>query len=392
MDIRFTPRTLAIDCFLDGNWLTINDNVYTPIVLDDLKKIDRYRLEVSLACNLRCAYCVVHMNRVAQQNTIMSLETAKKIVNRFNDEVGRDGSIFLMGGEPLLNIDVVRYIIDNVLGRSIIFTNALGLTKELVSYFINREVYVLTSLDGSTLIHNEKRFQPKVRENFDIVTKNISYAIAAGCKVGVSCLLHNGNVTDAISIASYFVDSLKATAMSFAYPHLTVNPSDENEFDIEAYGDKLIELFQFAKDRRVYIDQIGKIVSAIIYRSPILIACKAGLSQRTFYPDGSETICTKIDTCKLHNLHNYFESLPFFNLSCKDCIAVGLCGGGCAWDACVKPASNGLDWRVCKFKKKLVNHILSDIKTTLTHAATIKEAKSILNRVYRPMCNNYSEE
>jgi sulfatase maturation enzyme AslB (radical SAM superfamily) len=391
LEVCFSPATLGIYGFSEDKYVPIKAGYTAAITLESLKKIDRYRLEVSLACNLRCSYCVVHMNSVEQQNTLMSLNTAKAIVSRFNDEVGSSGSVFLMGGEPLLNIDVVRYIIDNIVGNTIIFTNAHSRNDELADYFYKHGTYILTSLDGSTLEQNEKRFHPDVKGNFIKVTNNIKNAIAKGCKVGVSCLLHSGNLTDAVEIATYFVEELKAKAMSFAYPHLTIKQSEENEFDIEAYGNQLIALFRFSKAKKVYIDQIGKIVSSILFNYPMIAGCKAGLSQRTFYPDGKETVCTKIDTCSDFNLDCYFSSLPYFNPKCSNCIAISLCGGGCAWDACVKAGNKNLDWRLCKYKIPVVKYIVNDILITLRQANSIDSAKELLDEIYMPMCNNYSE-
>ena len=283
MKIRFNPRSLCFQAYTNDAWVDVNDGVKFEPTLDELRKIDRYRIEVSLVCNLRCEYCVVHMNNVEQQNTVMSMETAATLVEQFNREVGSIGSVFLMGGEPLLNIDVVKYFIENIEGSAIIFTNALSLDKNLAHYFYEHNVYILTSLDGYTLQQNQKRFGNNPAK-YEQIVENIKYAISIGCKVGISCLLHQDNVVDATKIAEYFVNYLHARAMSFSYPHMTVKESLENNFDMMQYAEQQIALYEFAKEKRVYIDQIGKIVGAIAFGFPAIAACKAGLSQRTFYP------------------------------------------------------------------------------------------------------------
>lgn len=389
MKCRFNAKSLLFEGFLNGDWLPITKGFYGAVSVDNLRTIDRYRIEVSLVCNLRCAYCVVHMNSVEQQNTLMSTEVATKIVDKFNNEVGDRGSIFLMGGEPLTNEKVIRQIIESANGNIIIFTNALRLTDEVSEYFLNNNVYILTSLDGSTSKQNTKRFFPNVEQNFQTVTGNIKTAISKGCKVGVSCLLHRDNIFDAVNIASYFVNELQAKAMSFAYPHLTLKDSEENDFDIIAYGEQLIKLYEFSKANKVYIDQIGKIISAIVFGNPIIAGCKAGLNQRTFYPDGSETICTKLDTCKSYDIEHYFYSLPYFNALCQDCIAVSVCGGGCAWDACVCSGKNELDFRICKYRVPLVQHIINDIISTLESTSTLQDAQSVFRETFIPLCKNY---
>ena len=100
MKVRYNSELFRMEGFVDDQWnaVTIGSDI---TMLSLPKKIDRYRVEVSLACNLSCEYCVVHKNDVSQQNKMMDLETAKVIVNKFNEEVGERGSLFLMGGEPL---------------------------------------------------------------------------------------------------------------------------------------------------------------------------------------------------------------------------------------------------------------------------------------------------
>ena len=134
MNIRFNHDKLCFEGSANGDWYPITQEVKkASTTLPAL--IDRYRIEVSLSCNLKCKYCVVHMNNVRQQNTVMSLETARTIVNQFNEEVGDKGSIFLMGGEPLTNFPVVKSIIEQAQGSTIIFTNALLLDDNLIRFF-----------------------------------------------------------------------------------------------------------------------------------------------------------------------------------------------------------------------------------------------------------------
>ncbi|MNM49216.1 hypothetical protein D3C81_602160 [compost metagenome] len=360
-------------------------NAIEPDIEANIFTIDRYRLEVSLSCDLSCEYCVVHMNNVLQQGNKMTIDAAKEILHKFRNEVGEKGSIFLMGGEPLTNWNVVRYIIENNPGNSIIFTNSNQLDDEKISFLKEHDVFILTSLDGSTLEHNKARFYPQVEKRFDRISNNITKAIDAGCKVGVSCVVHNDNISDLIEIAEFFTKRIKAKAMSFAYPHFTVEDSSTNDFPMDEYTKKMCELFDFSKKNKVYIDQIGKKVASLLTRKKVVAACKIGLSQRTFYPDGKETLCTKLDTLDHYAANDYVDILPRSNKGCKDCIALHLCGGGCPWDASVASNSFGVDKRICGFNQDLVNYILRDIEHTLRYAKTKEEAIDLLQTTYEPL-------
>lgn len=387
MNVQYNYEKHCFECNVNDVWLPITSG-YDESSLYIPTQIDRYRLEVALTCNLKCRYCVVHMNNVSQQNTNMSMGTAVSIVEKFNNEVGEKGSIFLMGGEPLTNIPVVKYIIENAKGSSIIFTNALFLRSDLIDFFYRHGTYILTSLDGYNYEQNKKRFWPHVEKNFELVTANIKKAIERGCNVGVSCLLHKDNICDAVKIAEYFRDELRAKAMSFSYPHSTVEHSEESDFIFSDYTEQLKRLYIFSKNNKIYVDQIAKIVSCLYGTYPALIGCKAGTTQRTFYPDGSETICTKIDTLCDFDVNQYIQDLPFQNVSCRKCKARYLCTGECPWDYAVASLKNEKHERVCAFKRDLVSYIISDICSELSRANSVEEARLILKQTFLPMIKN----
>lgn len=389
MNIRFDSKLQRFECLEDGVWKSITQGVKNTSIVPT-STIDRYRVEVSLTCNLKCKYCVVHMNNVSQQNTIMSIKTAQKIVKRFNKEVGAKGSIFIMGGEPLVNLSVVKYIVENAKGQTIIFTNALNLTEEIITFFLKHDTYILTSLDGYNIEQNKKRFWPQVQKNYNKVLTNIKLAIQKGCKVGVSCLLHKDNIEDAENIATFFCNELNARSMSFAYPHSTVSHSEESDFDFSAYTEQMKKLYNFSKNNKVYIDQIGKIISPLYYNYVSKVGCKAGTTQRTFYPNGEETICTKIDTVEYFDIDDYIKDLPFRNSECSSCIGQYICSGECPWDYTVARLHGKKHDRICKYRKELISYIINDICNELSVANNCDEAKGVFDSICYPMVNNYN--
>ena len=94
MEVKFNNLKCRFECQKKGIWYPITDGCDEKSLIIP-SRIDRYRIEVSLTCNLRCQYCVIHMNNVSQQNTIMYMETARSIVERYKKEVGDTGSIFI---------------------------------------------------------------------------------------------------------------------------------------------------------------------------------------------------------------------------------------------------------------------------------------------------------
>ena len=379
--IIFDPKKLSLNLSVgeEKEWnLNSRDKLSSR---STSRLIDRYRLEVSLICDLRCRYCVVHMNRINRTQKLMSKEVAEKILKRFNKEVGKRGSLMLIGGEPLLNWDVVKYVIENCQGETMLFTNAYKLDEKKVNVLSHHLTLVLTSLDGYTLKHNEDRFYPNVETRFRLICKNIK-RVSKKCRVGISCVVHQKNVDDLVPIADFFVKKLDVKSLSFAYPHFTIEKTDTNNFPMEKYTNAICQLLKFAKKERIYIDQIGKILRGLLHKEVNLSACKIGHSQRTFYPDGTETLCTKLDTLPNHPIRKFLEILPINNPKCQNCVAVNLCGGGCPWDAAVFPSKVGVDKRICRHYQTLVTFIINDIESELQASKNQSDAQLIIKEKY----------
>lgn len=125
-------------------------------------------LNVSHDCNLRCAYCFAGKGDYDQGRMVMSLETGKRAIDfllRHSD--GRENlEVDFFGGEPLLNFEVVRGVVDYARSREAeygkcfrftITTNGLLLDDEKIDY-INREMSnVVLSLDGRKSVNDRVR-------------------------------------------------------------------------------------------------------------------------------------------------------------------------------------------------------------------------------------------
>lgn len=83
-----------------------------PYINEGLEQIT---LELSERCNLRCGYCIY-----GQQNDLfrdfgtrdMSFETARKAIDYAAAHSGKELAVTFYGGEPLLNLDVMKKTID----------------------------------------------------------------------------------------------------------------------------------------------------------------------------------------------------------------------------------------------------------------------------------------
>lgn len=131
--------------------------------------VRRLVLNVTHACNLRCAYCFARdaLARRAEPReapAAMPFEVAQKALALLDPAAPIDLAFF--GGEPLLAWDRVRQVIEaaetlaaqrKAPARFHITTNALALDRQKADFLASRRCSLLVSLDGPEALHNAAR-------------------------------------------------------------------------------------------------------------------------------------------------------------------------------------------------------------------------------------------
>ena len=146
---------------------------------------------VTQECNLACKYCYMHGKNTENR---MSLETAKAAVDYFIDDIHNFFNtshviIDFIGGEPLLEIDLIEQITDYFKLRMyqkkskwfgqyriMIGTNGVLYNDEKVQKFIRKNsnmVSIGMTIDGTKEKHDLQRVFPDNSGSYDIVKKNI---------------------------------------------------------------------------------------------------------------------------------------------------------------------------------------------------------------------------
>ena len=121
---------------------------------------------VTLRCNMNCIYCQASSEQADKKEFDMDKEIAKKTVDFIFQTSNKNITIEFQGGEPLLNWEVVKYIIEYAENKNeqmkknvliTIVTNLTRMDEEKMNYLIDHEVGVCTSLDGSKELHDSNR-------------------------------------------------------------------------------------------------------------------------------------------------------------------------------------------------------------------------------------------
>ncbi|HYQ73328.1 MAG TPA: His-Xaa-Ser system radical SAM maturase HxsB [Gammaproteobacteria bacterium] len=139
---------------------------------------------VTLRCDYSCPYCQVSRQSTDKRQYDMSEETARKSLELVFKSPSHAIKIEFQGGEPLLNFELIKYIITtaeelNKYFRKdlqfVIATNLSFLTDKILDFVEEYGVYLSTSLDGHQALHDKNRPRPG-RDGYKLTTANIAKA------------------------------------------------------------------------------------------------------------------------------------------------------------------------------------------------------------------------
>ena len=151
-------------------------------------------LHVAHSCNMDCEYCFAGKGEYHGDAGLMSYETGKKAIDYLieNSPGRKNLEVDFFGGEPLLNWQVIKKLVDY--GRSLekstgknfrftLTTNGLLIDDDVID-FCNREMSnVVLSLDGSRDTNDRMRKTKQGKGTYDlIVDKFIDFAKRRGQK------------------------------------------------------------------------------------------------------------------------------------------------------------------------------------------------------------------
>lgn len=136
---------------------------------------------VTERCNLACKYCYVH-----KQPKTMTLEDAERAIEYFTDKFdktvseGKRINVSLHGGEPLLNFDVIRYIVEVLKKRydgHIIFTMTTNGTvfNNKIYDFIKGKIQISLSIDGKRETNDINRVYPEGESSFEKAIETLNF-------------------------------------------------------------------------------------------------------------------------------------------------------------------------------------------------------------------------
>lgn len=159
-------------------------DIEVPPVFAEKGIVKSLCLLVAHDCNLRCKYCFADTGEFgAQKRELMSLEVGKAAVDYIieHSQNRKHCEIDFFGGEPLVNMPVVRGVTEYVRQREketgkvfklTLTTNGILLNDENIKFLNDNNISVVISLDGRKEVHDKMRPDAAGNGTYDRAVKN----------------------------------------------------------------------------------------------------------------------------------------------------------------------------------------------------------------------------
>lgn len=353
-------------------------------------------------CNMGCKYCVVEAEEqtkkvartpgVNQASSRMSPQIADRAVEVFRQSLERHrqphGKATLYGGEPLLNRETVAHVVPKLRAlrwegqkqplEILCFTNGLIYDPKITELFLEQDVTVGISLDGMKVHNDAARPLLNGGGSFDKIVASLKRYRDAGVRVGLSCTIGKHNKDDLEKIAAFFADDLGINAFQLQTP-IDV-PGHRNPLYVQM-GEAAKPAWEAFKAMRARSGEEGLAMRRLV---PFMTGtfhhrdCNAVGGELVVSPDGTLGPCHNAtiggedyfkgnvtdDRCNPENQANFIEwhaRMPVNMPGCHGCSFIGLCGGGCPYNALINKGSIWeKDPQQCYYMKSYVDLLLED--------------------------------
>lgn len=325
---------------------------------EDIHSLKALCLHIAHDCNLRCEYCFASKGDYKSGRSLMSEEVALKAVDYLVDNSGSRLNIEIdfFGGEPLMNFDVVKKVVEY--GRSIekerdkkfyftITTNGMLLNEEIINYINMHMDNVVISIDGRKEVHDSIRYDRNKRGTYDkilpLAQKLINGRNGKSYFVRGTFTPRNKDFSkDVKHLADLGFKEISIEPVVGTGEDLFIKEEDIPEI-LNEYEKLAVEYLKWKRegmDFRFYHFNIDLYGGPCIYKR--IMACGAGVEYFAVSPKGEIYPCHQFVGEKdfiMGDIYNGINNITmrekFKNNNiltkekCKDCWAKLFCSGGC---------------------------------------------------------------
>ena len=320
-------------------------------------------LHIAHTCNLNCSYCFASQGKYHGDRAVMSFEVGRRALDFLIENSGtrHNLEVDFFGGEPLMNFDVVKKLVEyarsvekkyNKNFRFTLTTNGVLVDDDVID-FANREMSnVVLSLDGRKEVHDRYRVDYAGNGSYDKIVPKFQKLVESR---GGKNYYMRGTFTHA---NPDFLEDIKVM-LDLGFKEISMEPvvsapgepaeltKEDMPIVFEQY-EKLAELMR--KKRRegdpftFYHYMIDLTGGPCIYKR--ISGCGSGTEYMAVTPWGDLYPCHQFVGEEKFKLGDIYEGVTnkemqgefaacnvYAREECRDCWARLYCSGGCAANA-----------------------------------------------------------
>ena len=320
-------------------------------------------LHVAHTCNLNCAYCFASQGKYHGDRALMSFEVGKRALDFLIEHSGtrRNLEVDFFGGEPLMNWDVVKQLVQYARTqeeahhkhfRFTLTTNGMLIDDDVID-FANREMSnVVLSLDGRKEVHDRLRVDYAGNGSYDRIVPKFKALVAArgGKNYYMRGTFTHAN-TDFTNDIFHMADmgftelSMEPVVCDGADPAaLTPEDIETVKGQYELLAKEMLRREQEGRPFTFYHYMIDLTGGPCIYKR--ISGCGSGTEYMAVTPWGDLYPCHQFVGEEAYKLGNIWDGVTntalreefracnaYARPECKDCWAKLYCSGGCAANA-----------------------------------------------------------
>lgn len=366
-DENITPDDV-FECIEDVKALEEKGKLYTPDTYEDMAFDFKNRntvikalcLHVAHTCNLNCEYCFASQGKYHGERALMSLETGKRALDFLIENSGtrRNLEVDFFGGEPLMNLEVVKGLvayareiekIHNKNFRFTLTTNGILIDDDVID-FCNKEMSnVVLSLDGRKEVHDRLRKDYQGRGSYDIIVPKFQeFVRRRGDKSyyirGTFTHANTDFTNDIFHMADLGFKELSMEPVVCAPDDKSALTKEDLPLLFEQYEILAKEMLKRQKEGNgftFYHYMLDLTHGPCIYKR--ISGCGSGTEYMAVTPSGELYPCHQFVGDKKYLLGNIYDGVTnkeiqnefklcnaYARKECADCWAKLYCSGGCA--------------------------------------------------------------
>jgi uncharacterized protein len=349
-----------IDYLIDNDMLYTDDTYVNSIEFNNRSPVIKALcLHVAHDCNIRCAYCFASQGDFKGDRSLMPFEVGKKALDLLIENSGnrRNLEVDFFGGEPLMNFEVVKQLVEY--GRSLepihnknfrftLTTNGVLLNDENMAYINENMSNVVLSIDGRREVNDKMRYTISGGGTYDIIVDKFKKLVEK--REGKSYYVRGTFTSNNLDFSKDVIHLADLGFKSTSVEPVVAKPTDayaitEEHLDVlkteyERLAEEMVVRHNAGNDFSFFHFAIDMSQGPCVVKR--LSGCGAGSEYLAVTPEGDIYPCHQFvgdDHFKMGNvmagvldfgLTNQFKNAHVYNKEkCRSCWAKFYCSGGC---------------------------------------------------------------